>query len=121
MLKDFPSFNRVILAAGKTDLRRGIDGLKAIVQLKYGLNPLEPGTLFLFCGTRRDRIKGLVFEGDGYLLLTKRLSDGAYQWPRDTEEALALDPDAFHRLMDGFTVESSIRFPAVTNEQKNTP
>lgn len=63
MLKDYTSFNRVILAAGKTDLRRGMDGLKAIVQLKYGLDPLEPGTLFLFCGTRRDRIKGLVFEG----------------------------------------------------------
>lgn len=120
MLKDYTSFNRVILAAGKTDLRRGMDGLKAIVQLKYGLDPLEPGTLFLFCGTRRDRIKGLVFEGDGYLLLTKRLSDGAYQWPRDTDEALALDRDAFLRLMEGFTVESSIRIPVVQDTHRQT-
>lgn len=121
MLRDFKSFKRVILAAGKTDLRRGMDGLKAIIQLKYGLDPLEPGTLFLFCGTRRDRIKGLLFEGDGYLMLTKRLSDGVYQWPRDTDEALSLDYDAFRRLMDGFTVESSIRFPVLSKEQNNTP
>ncbi len=120
MLKDYTGFKRVILAAGKTDLRRGMDGLKAIIQLKYGLDPLEPGTLFLFCGTRRDRIKGLVFEGDGYLLMTKRLSDGVYQWPRDTDEALSLDRGAFLRLMDGFTVGSSIRIPVVRTDRKTT-
>ena len=120
MLKDYKGFNRVILAAGKTDLRRGLDGLKAIIQLKYGLDPMEPGTLFLFSGTRRDRIKGLIFEGDGYLLITKRLSNGAYQWPRDTDEALSLDREAFLRLMDGFTVESSIHFPAAEASKKHT-
>lgn len=109
MLRDSAGFKRVILVTGKTDLRRGIDGLKSIIMLKYGLNPMEAGTLFLFCGTRRDRIKGLLFEGDGFLMLTKRLSDGVYQWPRDTEEALSLDREAFQRLMEGFTVESSIR------------
>ena len=90
-------------------MRHGIDGLAAIVRLVYGMNPLEEGTLFLFCGIRRDRIKGLLYEGDGFLLLTKRLSNGVYQWPRTSNEAKELSREEFSRLMEGFTVESSIR------------
>ena len=52
------TFKKIILAVGRTDLRKGIDGLAAMVRLKYGLDPLEKDTLFLFCGTRRDRLKG---------------------------------------------------------------
>ena len=51
------TFKKVILAVGKSDLRRGIDGLAAMVRLKYGLDPLQEDTLFLFCGVRRDRLK----------------------------------------------------------------
>lgn len=109
MLKEGYGVKRIILRAGKTDLRHGIDGLAAIIRLVYGMNPLEEGTLFLFCGIRRDRIKGLLYEGDGFLLLTKRLSNGVYQWPRDSNEAKELSQEAFTRLMTGFTVESSIR------------
>jgi transposase len=73
------------------------------------LNALEEGTLFLFCGINRSVIKGLLFEGDGYLILTKRLSCGFYRWPRDSTEARQIDQNAFQRLMDGFQVDSSIR------------
>ena len=61
MFKD-ARVERIIIATGRTDLRRGIDGLATLVRLNYGINPLD-GTLFLFCGTKRDRIKGLLFEG----------------------------------------------------------
>lgn len=57
------TFKKVILAVGKSDLRRGIDGLAAMVRLKYGLDPLQEDTLFLFCGVRRDRLKGLLWAG----------------------------------------------------------
>ena len=109
MLREGLGFSRVILRVGKTDLRRGIDGLAAIIRLEYGLDPLEEGTLFLFCGIKRDRIKGLLYEGDGYLLLIKRLSDGVFQWPRNSNEAMELSQEEFNRLMEGFTVVSSIR------------
>ena len=49
---------RVIVVCGRTDMRRGIDGLVASVRLNYGLDPIEKGTLFLFCGRKKDRIKG---------------------------------------------------------------
>ena len=102
-------------------MRRGIDGLKSIIQLAYGMNPMEEGTLFLFCGSRRDRIKGLLYEGDGFLLLTKRITDGAYQWPRKSTDARELSKEEFSRLMHGFTVTSSIRSYQDIGEQDGSP
>ena len=79
LTKDGITFSKIILAIGRSDLRKRIDGLASIVRLKYGLDPLEKDTLFLFCGTRRDRIKGLLWTGDRYLLLYIRLADGHFQ------------------------------------------
>lgn len=109
MLKEGAGFKKVILVCGRTDLRKGCSGLAAVIQLHYGLNALEEGTLFLFCGINRSVIKGLIFEGDGYLVLTKKLSCGYFQWPRNSTEARQIDMAAFRRLMDGFQVDSSIR------------
>ena len=109
MLKEGVGCKKVILVCGRTDLRKGCSGLAAVIQLHYGLNALEEGTLFLFCGINRSVIKGLIFEGDGYLVLTKKLSCGYFQWPRNSTEARQIDMAAFRRLMDGFQVDSSIR------------
>ena len=109
MLKEASGIRRVVLACGRTDLRRGIDGLAAMVRLAYGLDPLEEGTLFLFCGVKKDRIKGLLFEGIGFCLLTLRLSDGRFQWPSTPDEARDITMEQYRRLLDGFAVESSIR------------
>ena len=62
MLNDFSGAERVFLATGFTDLRGGIDGLAAIVQQQFELDPFA-NTLFLFCGRHRDRIKALYWEG----------------------------------------------------------
>lgn len=67
MLNDYQVQGKVYLALGYTDLRKGIDSLCAIVQNHYG-KTLEHHDLFLFCGRRFDRIKGLMWEGDGFLL-----------------------------------------------------
>ena len=77
MLKDGKGFSKVIIKCGRTDLRRGITGLCSIIRLEFGMDPLEDGTLFLFCGNRRDTIKGVMYEGgDGFILITKKLSNG---------------------------------------------
>ena len=109
MLKELAGVKRIVVVTGKTDLRRGIPGLSALVRLSYGRNPLEIGTLFLFCGNRRDRIKGLILEDDGWLMLVKRVSDGVFQWPRNSQEARDITPEQFALLMDGFTLEGTIR------------
>ena len=118
MLKEGIGFSRVIVCCGRVDLRKGIPGLTAYVKLNYGLNTTEKGTLFLFCGNRADRIKGLLFEGDGMLLLTKRLFAGnRFQWPRTPDEARELNSEQFRRLMDDFAIEGSIK--EVFTKQQN--
>ena len=109
MLKEADGIWRVVLKTGRTDLRRGIDGLKAVISLN-GMDPLEKGTLFLFCGRRNDRIRGLTFEGDGYLMITKRLSgQNRFQWPRNEEDMKNITMEQYRNLMEGFTIEGSIR------------
>lgn len=80
----------------------------AIIRLEYDLDPLQEETLFLFCGTKRNCIKGICFDRDGYCMITKRLTEGVYQWPRYSDEARTLTMEEFKRLMEGFTVQSSI-------------
>ena len=101
MLEDVLQIRRVVLACGTVDLRKGIDGLAMIIGDKYKQNPFEMGTLFLFCGQRSDRIKGLVWQGTGFILLYKRLEDGRLSWPRTTQEAAELTEEQFHYLMMG--------------------
>ena len=104
MLNDASGFWAVYIMTGYTDLRSGIDRLAALVESKMGKTPCRPDTLYLFCGRRLDRIKGLVWEGDGWLLLYKRLSAGQYQWPRNAEEVQALTQQQFRWLMEGLTI-----------------
>jgi len=113
------TFSKIIVAIGRSDLRRGIDGLSAMIRLKYNLNPLEKDTLFLFCGTRSDRIKGILWTGDRFIMLYIRLVDGRFQWPRTEEEARILSGEEFLRLMDGFAIDSSIGKKRKSTPKKN--
>ena len=86
MLNNATGFKHIYIATGYTDLRKSIDGLAMLISTEFNLNPYDTGSIFLFCGKRNDRIKALVFEGDGFLLLYKRLANGKYKWPRSGEE-----------------------------------
>ena len=104
MLSDFKRSCPVYLACGYTDLRRGIDGLAELVQTRFQLGPFQ-NALFLFCGRQKDRIKGLYWEGDGFVLVYKRLDSGSFQWPRNGEEARQLTAQQYRWLMEGLSVE----------------
>ena len=104
MLNDLSSDKKVYIVTGYTDLRRSIDGLAMIVQGQLRLDPFS-SALFLFCGRRCDRIKGLLWEGDGFLLLYKRLDNGRFQWPRNETEAKLLTPQQTRWLLEGLTIE----------------
>lgn len=105
MLNDATGFSEIYIACGFTDLRRGIDGLSAIISQQFNLDPFASNTLFLFCGRRTDRLKGLLWEGDGFLLLYKRLESGAFQWPRNTSEVRNMTSQQLRWLMEGLTIE----------------
>ena len=111
MLNNATGFRKIYIAAGYTDLRRGIDGLASIVKFNFQPDPYEKDILFLFCGRRSNRIKGLVWEGDGFLLLYKRLELGGFSWPRTKEEALEISPEQYHALMQGLEIVSRHPIP----------
>ena len=75
-----PDGVRVYLAAGRTDLRRGIDGLAAQIQTVLRENPFS-GHLFIFRGRAAHTIKVLMYDGSGFLLMQKRLTEGKFIWP----------------------------------------
>lgn len=104
MLNDFTGAEHIYIACGYTDLRKSIDGLALLVQKNLELDPYA-NSLFLFCGRRNDRIKALYWEGDGFVLLYKRLEHGRFQWPRTKEQALAVSAQQFRWLMEGLEIE----------------
>lgn len=106
MLNDASGFKKVYLATGYTDLRRGVDGLAGIIRFQFQLDPHDKNTLFLFCGRRSDRIKALLWEGDGFLLMYKRLDSGAFCWPRSADEALLISPEQYRMLMQGLEIQA---------------
>ena len=111
----FPDDIHIFLACGKTDMRKSIDGLAAIVSQNFKLNPFE-NTLFLFCGGKRDRIKALLWEGDGFLLMYKRLENGSFQWPRTTEDVREITPQQFRWLIEGLTIDQKKVIRKVENK-----
>ena len=104
MLNDATGFKKVYLAVGSTDLRKGIDGLAALVKFQFNLDPYDKNTLFLFCGKKPDRLKGLIWEGDGFLLLYKRINIGTFKWPRSASEAVEISMEQYSLLMQGFEI-----------------
>lgn len=104
MLGDITAAKEIFLACGYTDMRKSIDGLAAIVQQQFRLDPFQPA-LFLFCGKRCDRLKALLWEGDGFVLLYKRLENGRFQWPRTENECRAISWQEFRWLMEGLQLE----------------
>lgn len=104
MLGDITVATDIYLACGYTDMRKSIDGLAALVQESFGMDPFAP-TLYLFCVKRRDRIKALLWEGDGFVMLYKRLENGNFKWPRSSEEVRPLSWKEFNWLMDGLEVD----------------
>ncbi len=105
MLNDAVGIENVYIACGYTDLRYGIDGLATLVKNKFELDPFQTSTLFLFCGRKKDRLKGLLWEGDGFLLLYKRLEAGKFRWPRTEDEVRKMTSQQYRWLMEGLTIE----------------
>ncbi|MCR4750388.1 MAG: IS66 family insertion sequence element accessory protein TnpB [Lachnospiraceae bacterium] len=105
MLGDITAASDIYIVCGYTDMRKSVDGLCAIVQDTLKLDPYHQA-MFLFCGRRCDRIKILLYEPDGFVLIYKRLSvDGRYRWPRKSNEARNLTWRELDWLLSGLDIE----------------
>ena len=85
MIVDYTKVDHIYIVCGKTDMRKSIDGLAAIVQGQFNLNVFD-NCIFLFCGGSRNKYKALFWDGDGFMLLYKRIEGGKIQWPRSNRE-----------------------------------
>lgn len=91
---------RVWVAAGITDMRRGMDGLAALVQSALGERPFS-GDVFVFRGRRGDLVKILWWSGDGMNLYAKRLERGRFIWPQARSGAVHLTAAQLSMLLEG--------------------
>jgi len=107
------SGKRVYLACGKTDMRKSINGLMAIVEGNFNLDPFD-GALFVFCNRNRDRVKILEWDGDGFWLYFKRLEKGRFRWPEPGDEAtMTLTGEELSFLLGGTRVELKLKRKSV--------
>jgi transposase len=94
---------KVFVALEACDMRKGFNGLYAAVTERLGEDP-KGGALFVFCNRRHTRLKILYWDGTGLWVLTKRLEQGTFSWPKHVEASqtkLALTPQALALLTDG--------------------
>jgi transposase len=100
---------RVYIACGDTDMRKSIDGLAAIVQHSFHLDPTGQ-SLFVFCNRGRDKLKILYWEHNGFWLFYRRLERGRFRWPAmRRDEPLAIDSRQLQWLLDGLDIEQCPR------------
>ena len=95
-----PRGTRVWLAAGVTDMRKGMDGLASLAQIALSENPFS-GHVFVFRGRRGDLVKLLWFDGDGLCLFAKRLERGHFVWPQASTGSVSLSAAQLSMLLEG--------------------
>ena len=104
MLADISNVDAIYIVCGRTDMRKSIDGLCAIIQEQFSME--IDHSLYLFCGRKCDRIKAILKEPDGIVMIYKRLTaQGSYRWPRDKSEVRNLTWREFDWLMSGIDIE----------------
>jgi len=99
--------DQVYLASGSTDLRKSIDGLAAIVQEGFQLDPFS-SSLFVFCNRKKDKLKILHWEHNGFWLYYRRLENGIFQWPDEKEHTpLSISYRELNWLLDGLPLHQN--------------
>ena len=95
-----PAGVRVLVASRPVDFRRGADSLAALVQTALRHDPFS-GTIYVFRSKRADRVKVLVWDGSGLVLMWKRLESGAFRWPPVTDGVMRLSAAQLAALLEG--------------------
>lgn len=109
MMKRIKGNTPVYLSCTHTDMRKNINGLAAIVQGSFNLDPFN-GAIFVFCNNKKDKIKVLKWDKDGFVLYYKRREKGRFCWPTFSSESAAVNitKGDLDRLLDGLVMEQFI-------------
>jgi transposase len=100
---------KIWVAVEACDMRKGFEGLAGLAQTKLG-GEIKSGVLFVFTNKKRNRLKILYWDGSGLWVMTKRLEEGTFSWPKGVEEGqsrLVLKPEAFAMLTDGVELKGA--------------
>ena len=116
---------KIYLAAGATDMRKGFDGLYALVRDRLELEPLS-GHVFLFSNAQRNRMKLIYWDGSGLWVCAKRLERGCFRWPQAEagQTKIVLSHEEMALLVGGIDLAGSQRrawFRKIVGEEGNTP
>lgn len=107
----------VYICCGQTDMRKSINGLMTLVKEAFLLDPFSEA-LFVFCNRRRNRIKILEWDGDGFWLYFKRLERGHFRWPAGGDaETMLLETRELHYLVEGTKLEKKLKGKEVLERQ----
>lgn len=115
---------RIYLAAGATDMRKGFDGLYALVRDRLELEPLS-GHVFLFSNAQRNRMKLIYWDGSGLWVCAKRLERGCFRWPQAEagQRKIVLSHEEMALLVGGIDLAGSRRrawFRKIVGEETNS-
>jgi transposase len=102
---------RVCLAVEPCDMRKGFNGLAALVAGQLKEEPAS-GKLFVFTNRARDMVKMLYWDGSGLWILAKRLERGRFNWPRGLEQPggkLVIRPEALEMLLSGVDLKDGMK------------
>jgi len=101
----------IYLALGSTDFRKQQNGLASLVSLKFKLDP-HGASVFLFCNKRHTSLRALRWDGNGFILVTKWLSDEMkFQWPKNQGEVRDITKRQLEWLLEGLQIDQKKAHP----------
>ena len=106
---DLGSSTQVYLACGSTDLRKSFFSLAAIVKIKFRLDPYSK-CMFVFCNNNRNLVKCLQWDGNGFWLIMKKLSNGKFEWPQNNPEVKTVSGKELRYLLEGLGLDQKSTF-----------
>lgn len=95
---------QVYLALGHTDMRKSINGLSILVEGNLSLDPFS-GHLFVFTNRRRNIIKALYWDRNGFCLWQKRLERDRFRWPEPSDGVVEIEGREFFWLIEGLDIK----------------
>ena len=113
--------DHIYLACGVTDFRKQISGLVAMVHMQFRLDPYKGSCAFIFCNKKRNGIKILRYDSNGFILASKKLlEDMKFQWPRTPEEVKEISFKQVEWLLEGLEIEQKKALHEVRADLKNS-